>query len=50
MEQAKKYVGDNMPQIVTGAAVGLIAMLVIGTGGAGLIVGLLAFALLKFIK
>lgn len=50
LETAKKYVGDNMSQIVSAAAIGFIAMLVIGTGGAGLLVGLLAFGLFQFIK
>lgn len=48
MESMKKYVGDNQGQIVSAAAIGLIAFLVIGTGGAGLLVGLLAFGLFKF--
>ena len=50
MESAKKYVGDNMDQIVSATAIGFIAFLVLGTGGLGLLVGLLAFSLFQFIK
>ena len=50
MEKTKKYIGDNMSQIVSAAAIGFLAMLVIGTGGAGLLVGLLAFGLFMGLK
>lgn len=50
MESAKKYVGDNMSQIVSAAAIGFLAFLVLGTGPLGLIVGLLAFGFFQFIK
>ena len=43
-ETVKKYVGANFSQIVAAAAIGLIAFLVIGTGGGGLLIGLLAFS------
>ena len=50
MESAKKYFGDNQSQIVSAVAIGLLAFLIIGTGGAGLAIGILAFALFKFMK
>ncbi len=49
LETAKKFFGDNKDQIVSAAAIGLLAFLIIGTGGAGLLVGLLAFGLFKYI-
>lgn len=49
-ETVKKFVGDNFSQIVTAGVIGALAFMVIGTGGAGLVVGLLAFAFFSLIK
>jgi len=49
-EKVKKFIGDNFSQIVTATAIGLIAFLVVGTGGAGLLIGLAAFAFFTLLK
>ncbi|HAN04563.1 MAG TPA: hypothetical protein DCW72_08230 [Elusimicrobia bacterium] len=43
MAKTKKFVGDNFSKIVSAAAIGVLAFLVIGTGGAALAVGAAAF-------
>jgi len=42
-EKVKKFVGDNFSKIVSAVAIGVLAFLVIGTGGAALAVGAAAF-------
>ena len=42
-EKVKKFVGDNFSTIVSSVAIGVLAFLVIGTGGAALAVGAAAF-------
>jgi hypothetical protein len=42
-EKVKKFVGDNFSKIVSAVAIGFLAFLVIGTGGAALAVGAAAF-------
>jgi len=43
METAKKWIGDNFSSIVSALVIGLIAFMVLGTGGAALAVGAAAF-------
>ncbi len=42
-EKVKKFVGDNFSKIVSTVAIGILAFLVIGTGGAAAAVGAAAF-------
>ena len=44
LKKAKDFVGNNYNQIMAGAVIGFLGFLVLGTGGAGLAVGLGAFA------
>ncbi len=43
-EQVKKFLGDNFSSIFSAVVIGLLAFLVIGTGGAALLAGVGAFA------
>ena len=47
-EKVKAWAGDNFSNIIASAAIGLLGMLIIGTGIGGLLVGLAFFGFLKF--
>ena len=49
-EKVKKFVGDNFSQIFSAIIVGLLAFLMIGTGGAALAVGAAAFGFFYLLK
>ena len=49
-EKVKKFVGDNFSQIFSAIIIGLLAFLVIGTGGAALAVGAAAFGFFYLLK
>ncbi len=50
LKKAKEFVGNNFNQIMGAAVIGFLGFLVIGTGGAGLAVGLGAFAFFMLLK
>lgn len=49
-QKIKTFIGDNLSQIVSAAVIGVLGFLVLGTGGAGLLVGLAAFAFFSLLK
>jgi len=49
-EKVKKFVGDNFSQIFSAIIIGLLAFLMIGTGGAALAVGAAAFGFFYLLK
>lgn len=49
-ETVKKWIGKNFSQIIAAVAIGFLAFMVLGTGGAALAVGAAAFGLFYAIK